>query len=169
MKNFIALFALLSLFVGISAQEDEFQVPKKYQIKTEEDCAKYKEDIKKCVVWLMETPSNVEKNKRASASKFLLKWIEITSDVSIILDSRVQTFMEDPELLTIFIAGWAKDVLDTEDNHKDPVRGNLAGINAVIDYYQKNKEFLEKNSAVEKYIKMKEKGKLEETIQKKYK
>lgn len=169
MKNFIALFVFISLFIGVSAQDDEFQVPKKYQMKTEEDCAKYKEDIVKCIDWLMETPANVQKNKRASANKFFFKWIEMTKDVSILLDGEILTFVDNPDLLAIFAAGWAKDVLDSNDNHKDAYRGCLAGVNAVIDYYQKNKEFIPKNKGVEKYIKLKEKGKLEETIAKRTK
>jgi hypothetical protein len=166
MKNFIALFVFISLFIGVSAQDDEFQVPKKYQMKTPEESDKYKEDIVKCIDWLMETPANVQKNKRASANKFFLKWIEMTKDVSILLHPKILTFMDNPDLFAIFAAGWAKDVLDSNDNHRDAYRGCLAGVNAVIDYYQKNKDYIPKNKGVEKYIKLKEKGKLESSIEK---
>ena len=160
---------MLSIFIGISAQEDEFQVPKKYKIKTEEDCTTYKEDFKKCVNWLLETPMNVEAKKRESANDFFIQWLTVTKTVTIEMNTDIVTFYNDPNLLIVYMAAWAKHVLDNEDNHRDQLKGNLVGINAVIDFYQKNKDFLDKNSAVEKYIKLKEKGKLEETIQKKIK
>lgn len=169
MKKFIALFALLSLFVGISAQEDEFQVPKKYKIKTEEDCTKYKEDFVKCIDWLINTPINESPSKRKSANDFFLQWLTVTETVTIEMNTDVVNFGKDGNLMIIFMAAWAKDVIETEDNHKDILRGSLIGINAMIDFYQKNKDEMEKNSDIEKYIKLKEKGKLEETIQKKLK
>ncbi len=169
MKKFIAFFVLISLFVGISAQEEEFQVPKKYKIKTEEDCTQYKEDFKKCVNWLLETPLNQDVKKRKLASAFFMQWLTVTETVTIEMNTDVVKFGKDGNLMIIFMAAWAKDVLDSEDNHKDILRGSLIGINAMIDFYEKNKDDMDKNSDIEKYIKLKAKGKLDETITKKLK
>ena len=45
--------------------------------------------------------------------------------------------------------------------------GNLAGIDAVIEFYNSNKKFIPKNKGFENYIKQKKKGKLKEYIESK--
>jgi hypothetical protein len=56
--------------------------------------------------------------------------------------------------------------LETKD-FKSELNGNVAGVNAVISFYEKNKAEIGKEKAVEKYIKLKAKGKLESSIKSK--
>jgi len=68
-------------------------------------------------------------------------------------------------LLMVFMCGWTKYSIETKDNNNTAM-GNQKGIEAVIEFYTKNKEYLKKDNNVEKYIKLKENGKLEEYISK---
>jgi len=70
-----------------------------------------------------------------------------------------------PDLLMIFMGGWAKYSLESKD-FKNKNSGSMAGIESVIEFYTKNKDFMPKDKNIEKYIKMKDKGTLKEYIEK---
>ena len=160
--TFTVLFAVLTL--GLIAQD--FVVPQNYKFDKAEDYALYEQDVINCVDWLLKTPLNKESEKRKDASAFLLKWITGSPYVHLEIKQEILTFMSSsPDLLMVFLGGWTKYSLETKD-YDDKVAGNLAGINSVIEFYSKNKEYMKKDKNVEKYIKMKEKGKLEDFIKK---
>ncbi|MFN8256068.1 MAG: hypothetical protein U0W24_10295 [Bacteroidales bacterium] len=164
MKNlcFIALFCLFP-FV-INAQE--FEVPQNFKFDKLEDYAGYKSEILKCIDWLQTTPVNENAQKRKDANAFLLAWVSGSPDVRIEIKPEIVNFVESsPELLMAFIGGWTKYAIEKKDEN-NKVAGNLAGVNAVMDFYVKNKSVLKKDKNVEKYLKMKEKGTLEEYISK---
>lgn len=162
-KLFLFLFTI-AFAIGLSSQN--FEVPKNYKLEKAEDYALYEQDIINCIDWLMKTPLNEEVEKRKEANVFLIKWLAGSPDVQIDIKQNIVTFTNStPDLLIIFMAGWAKYSLETKDfNNK--VAGNLAGIESVIEFYTKNKDLLPQNKDVEKYIKMKEKGTLKEYIEK---
>jgi hypothetical protein len=86
--------------------------------------------------------------------------------VSITVFSKIVNFSDkNPELLMVFMSGWTKYSIETSD-YSNIIVGNIKGIERVIEFYKKNKEFLEKDSNVEDYIKMQKEGKLEEFIKK---
>lgn len=115
------------------------------------------------IYWIIWAIKQVSKRKEVNA--FFIEWLTGCTHVSIGLDARILNFTEkNPDLLIIFMTGWTKQVLNTNDN-KDRVKGNLAGVEAVIEFYLKNKDYLKKDKNVEKYIKMRDKGKLEEHIE----
>jgi hypothetical protein len=154
------LIALLLGVFAFGASAQEFQVPKDYVLKKKEDYAKYEQDIVKCVDWLMSTPADKQKNKRKRANAFLMKWANGSPKLSVEIHAEILTFSKDIDLFMLFIGGWAKYAIENND-YEDSFAGNMAGLNAVMDYYQKNKEITGKNRKVEKFIKMKEKGELE--------
>jgi hypothetical protein len=87
-------------------------------------------------------------------------------NVSIDIKPEIVTFVGDtPELLLIFMGGWAKYSLESKD-FKNKIGGSTAGIEAVIEFYTKNKDLLSKDKNIEKYIKMKDKGTLKDYIEK---
>lgn len=164
MKTIILTFILTIISFGLFSQE--FEVPKNYNLKKDADYAKYENDIIKCVDWLINTPINQQKTKRKEANAFLIKWLEGSPNVTIEIKPNIVNFLESsPDLLIIFMGGWAKNSLETR-NFTDNVAGSLAGIEAVIEFYTKNKEFLKKEKNIEKYIKMKEKGSLKAYVEK---
>jgi len=160
-------FILAIMLCTFSVYSQDFEVPVKYKLEKAEDFKFYEADILKCIDWLIETPLNEHKAKRKEANAFLLAWLTGSPNVTIELSAEIVTFMESsPELLMVFFGGWTKHVLQSNVNN-DPVAGNLAGIETIIYFYQKNKKLIPKDKNVEKYIKMKDKGTLKSFIESK--
>jgi hypothetical protein len=96
-----------------------------------------------------------------------MEWITGSPNVTIEINQEIMNFIQlNPELLMIFLSGWTRHVLVSRDN-TSVLNGNLKGIESVIEFYQKNIKFLKKDTNVEQYIRMKEKGTLEKYIAKK--
>ncbi len=160
-KLFLTLF-ILGTFHGLFSQT--FEVPKNFNPKTAEDYAPFEADVIKGVDWIMSMPYVLEKQKRDQVNAFLLKWITGSPNVHIDIKPEIVTFLGGtPDLLMIFMGGWTKYSLET-GKLDDKEGGSLDGINAVIDFYNTNKQSLPKDKNVEKYIKMKEKGELEDYV-----
>jgi hypothetical protein len=163
MKKLLILLVVTGLSYSSLAQD--FQVPKDYAFKTAEDYAPYENDIVNCVNWLIETPANEYAAKRKEASAFLLQWLMGSPDVHIQINPKIVTFMNtSPDLLMIFMGGWAKHSIETKA-YDDKVAGSLAGLESVVEYYDKNKSFIPKDKSVEKYVKMKQKGTLQKYVE----
>ena len=164
MKTITLSFILLTISIGLFAQD--FEVPKNYKLDKAEDYAPYEQDVIKCFDWLMKTPINEQTSKRKEANAFLLKWLSGSPNVTIEIKQEIVTFMgTSPDLLMIFMGGWAKYSLES-GNFNNKIEGSKAGIESVIEFYNSNRQALPKDKNVEKYIKMKEKGTLNEYIEK---
>ena len=158
----IALF----LFASPLLFSQGFSVPKDYKFETKEDYPRYEQDVINGINWLLETPLTREQAKRKEVNAFLMKWITGSPSVSIELRQEIVTFMDCADCLMAFLGGWTKYALETKD-YSSKLKGNLAGIESVIAFYQKNREVLGKNKAIQKYIKLQKKNKLEDHIQSK--
>ncbi len=146
----------------MSAQE--FNVPQDITLNKPDDYARYETDISHCIDWFMNTPLNEQVSKRKDAYAFFLKWLTGAPNLSVGITTEIVTFSEpNTDLLFIFMGGWTKYALESKD-YKNAYMGNLKGVESVIEFYQKNKNDLKKDKNVEKYIKMKEKGTLENYI-----
>lgn len=164
MRKLLLFLCCSVLTVTLFAQE--FEVPKNYSFTKTEDYTKYEGDIVKCIDWMLNTPVNTQNDKRTEANTFVMKWLTGSPTVSVEVKTEIVTFMDqNPELLMIFLGGWTKYALESKD-YKNKIKGNLKGIESVIDFYSKNKANLKKDKNIEKYIKMKEKGTLEEFVTK---
>jgi hypothetical protein len=162
MKELSLIAVILFSFYALIAQD--FEVPKNFNPKTAADYEPYEADVIKGADWLMSMPYALEKQKRDEVNAFLLKWITGSPNVMIDIKPEIVTFYKGtPDLLMIFMGGWAKYALETK-KFNDKEGGSLAGINAVIDFYQNNKKSLPKDKNVETYIKMKAKGELAEYV-----
>jgi len=164
MKKLFSIIFFSILTFSLVAQE--FEVPKNCVMTKVEDYAKYEGDVLKGIDWLLNTPVQTKPEKRKDVNGFFMTWLTGTPTVSIEIKSEIVSFMKpNSELLMIFMCGWTKYAIESKDS-KNKIMGNQKGIEAVIDFYQKNKEYLKKDINVEKYIKMKEDGKLEDYISK---
>lgn len=163
MKATSFIFVFIIITSALIAQD--FTVPVNYKFNKAEDYGAYEQDVIKCFDWLMNTPINEQSGKRKDASEFLIKWLSGSPEVHVMLHHEIVTFMESPDLFIIFLGGWAKYSLQTGDLD-NKIAGNLAGIESVIDFYSRNKGIIAKDKNVEKYIKMKKKGKLKGHIEK---
>lgn len=153
------LFTLCLFGLSMLSHAQVFQIPDPVHLNEAEDYAQYEEDVVACANWLLSTPLNQEAQKRRESNAFLLKWLMGSPSVTIELNPRVVTFMESsPELLIIFMAGWANYVLTTSE-FDNKLKGNLAGLEFVMQFYQANGAMLD-DKHVEKYIRLHQKGKL---------
>ena len=159
-------FLFSTLFIAtIALHGQTFEVPVNYTMKTKADYVRYQQDVVSCFDFLMATPSNEEMDKRMDAGGFMMRWFSGSPYLNIEMNPKIVNFTEvNPDLALIFMGGWMKQVVTTGDS--SVVNGNLKGLESVIQYYQKNRDKLEKDAHVEKYIKMKEKGELEAFIKK---
>lgn len=164
MKNIIAI--LFTLLVSFPTFSQNFEVPKDLHLETKEDYAQYEGDIIRGVDWLIKTPVDSEKEKRSEVNAFLLQWLTGSPNVMIEITQEVATFMDCSDCLMIFMGGWAKYSLENND-YADKIKGNLAGIESLIEFYNGNKKALGNNNVIEKYVKLKDKGKLEKYIKSK--
>lgn len=163
MKKLFGILILSTLTISLFAQD--FSVPNNYIMKQKEDYKKYEGDVLKAIDWLIQTPVDDQKEKRLEVNRFFIVWLTGTPDISLEIKSEIITFSKkNPELLVIFMGGWTKYALESGDNNK--LTGNLKGVEAVIDFYQKNKKALKKDKNVQQYIEMKEKGQLADYISK---
>jgi len=87
-------------------------------------------------------------------------------DVSIEISADVVTFMDCADCLLIFMCGWTKYSLETKD-YSNKLKGSIAGIESVIEFYKKNKDALGKNKAIQKYIKLQDKNELTKYLESK--
>ncbi|ASB50409.1 hypothetical protein [Alkalitalea saponilacus] len=164
MNLFFGTLTLLLISLCITAQE--FEVPNNYALKEKDDYAKYEADVLKGIDWLFKTPINIKSDKRKEINTFLMTWMTGSPTVRIEIKQEIVNFLKpNPDLLIIFLCGWTKYSLESND-YKNKILGNQKGLEAVIEFYIKNKENLKKDNNVEKYIKLQNKSKLEEYIKK---
>ncbi|MEH0156378.1 hypothetical protein V6R21_19680 [Limibacter armeniacum] len=157
----LTLFIFLTSFAAFS---QDFKIPTKYTLETEEDYDRYETDALACINFLLDEPYYRQDSERQKANKFVVEWLSGSPKVHIGIDPRILTFIQtSPEMLVIFMGGWAKYSLESKD-FDNTEAGNLAGIQAVIDFYTKNKPTLNKDKNIEKYIKLAKKGKLKDFI-----
>lgn len=163
-----SLSAIIFLLICSIIPAQDYTVPKDYKLVTPEDYNSYEPQVKETINWLLQTPVAKEQTKRKEANAFFLAWLTGSPTVSINVNTDFIMFKSNPELLMIFIAGWTKYSLNS-DYSKDVLEGNKAGIETVVEFYKKNKAYLQKDKEVEQFAKLIEKGKLENEIKKKLK
>lgn len=151
------------LFLAVQSFAQDAVVPEYYELEEKEDYAPYEDAVVNGVNWMLKTPLGADPNQRSKVNKFVLLWIMGSPDVHVEINPNIVNFMEtSPDLLVVFLGGWTKYVLETED--EDKVAGNKAGLEAILDFYTKNKTELKKDKAIQKYLKMQSKGTLDAFI-----
>lgn len=156
--------SLLIVFCFYQGFTQEYSVPKDYAFESKEDYTRYQQAVLDGIDWLIETPVAEEPAKRKEINAFVLEWLTGSPTVTIELSEDIVTFMDCPDCLMIFMGGWTKYTLEQEDKNK--IQGNLAGIKTLIRFYENNKTELGRSSAIEKYSKLLKKDKLEDYITK---
>ncbi len=130
---FLLFFALLAagrLF------GQAFEVPAHYAFRTKADYTKYEPEVIQAVNWLEVTPLNQQADKRKEVSAFLFKYLEGSPTVTIELhDLVLELNKKNPDLLMVFMAGWAKRKLENP-SQTDKLKLNTAGVQSVLKVYQ---------------------------------
>ena len=149
--------------IAFSTDAQNFEIPKGYKLKTQKDYADLEKDIVKAVDWLINKPLNQEKSKRKEVNSFVMEWLTGSPGVTIEISTDIVTFMNCSECLMIYMGAYAKNAIIYKED-ATVLSNNIAAIEAVIEFYNRNKEIIGKNRAIKKYIKLKDKGKLEEHL-----
>lgn len=113
--------------------------------------------------WLENTPINQDVDNRTKQIALQYAWLINTPTITLEINMSVLPFTEkNPELLGIFMGGWAKFSLNNSYS-SDILKCNLAGLKSVIDYYKKGNG-LKKDIKMEKLIELDNKNQLEDWI-----
>lgn len=144
----------------------KYNIPTEYSFLLPEDYNKYNSQIKEAIDWYLWRSMGLDEDKRQNAAAFFMKWLIGTPSVTIDIHPEVVNFVDtNPQLLISFSMGWAK--YSIENNSTDRIKGCVAGIEAVVTYYNKNRAFMNKDVSIEKYEKMIKNNKLDSYIIKK--
>ncbi len=95
---------------SLSIYSQEFIIPENVHLGKAEDYAPLEKDVVKAVEWLLKTPINEQKQKRVEIHAFLIKWLSGSPYVHLEIKPEIVTFVgsKTPDLLMIFMGGWAK-------------------------------------------------------------
>jgi len=136
MKTTLLLAA--ALFTTTLFAQD-FTVPKNLTLETEADYVAQNENIVAAVNWLRDTHINNEPKKRKRINAYLLQWLTGTPTMTLTLNADLVDYGECADCLMLYMGGYAKTVIESG-----------------------NKEV----KSIEKFIKLRGKGKLETAIAK---
>ena len=79
---------------------------------------------------------------RNQVSTFLLQWLTGSPTVSVELSTKIVTYMDCGECMSLFMGRWAKYSIQSEDNNS--FKASLAGTEMAIEFYKNNKKDLGK-------------------------
>lgn len=171
MKKIIPFILVIAFGANLNAQEIsdasnlKKRSPESADVKPEQTI-KNDQEFLKVFNWLIETPIHKEEERRQLANASIANYIEENPNFDLELDTKLLKFADtSPELLPVFMGGYTAYII--KHGNKNPVEANVAGIESVINYYEKNEKFLEKDRKVEKFIRKAEKDKLEKYVERK--
>lgn len=132
---------LLTFLIGLAFAGSTFAqspVPQNEKLESIEDYAMHSTDIRKCISWLEENA--LDDPMRPEVAAYVVKWLEGNPFVSIEIEDYLATFThKNPELMLIFMSGWAKYALDNPNDKDQVPGGNLAGLKSMIKFYKAGK------------------------------
>ena len=163
MKKLI-LVSLIT-FQGVMLFAQEFQVPTNYKLETKEDYIEQENNVLAAINWLSNNPMNQENVKKwESVYDFFWEWAGKVPYLTIGFGETAKpAFKGNAEIGIIYVGGYVKYALTTREfDNKD--EQNIAGIEAIVNYYNTYRKELKKNSALEKFVELQKEGKLREYI-----
>lgn len=130
----------------------------------EQEYLKLEPQVLADIKWLNSTPLNEELSLRDDKSRFVLMWISGVPYMDLRIDDRIVTFSDsEPWLLMAYMTGWAKYFLENNYSNNE-IQNTIAAVKNVVAFYKKNGAYLNKDKAIDAYVKMEKKGTLESYI-----
>jgi hypothetical protein len=161
MKKFRILLIACLIAFALPGYSQYFEVPVDYNLVTKEDYAPYEKDVIEAAKWLIETPFKQEKYKRKLASKFVFDWVNGSPTVFCGIPPVIFDFeRKNKGMMVNFMACVARYSLENKNDTAIQSK-YLFAVNELIVFYKKNKD-LAKDKKMDKLIKAKEQGKMEE-------
>lgn len=157
----VLLLCLLLFLPAMYVSGQDFRVPPDFDPDTVRNFARFEPAVIQAADWLMHHPPE-KSEQRQEITKFLINWLDKTPTLTIVLDPDIIKFTDCSECVLIFMAAYAKHAIrnpkDTRAEH------NVAAVHAVLDYYLKYRKFLPKSKGIKFYLKLDNKGQLDEYI-----
>jgi hypothetical protein len=120
------LFLLISILT-VQGQTT-FEVPQNVELKSREDYAKYENAIIDAAKWLEETDLNKEIDKRQKVNAFVMRWVEGSPTVNILITEKlIKICDKNTHLLGLYMASYSRYFLE----HKGTAT-NLSAAKAVL-------------------------------------
>lgn len=167
-KFLIPLLALL----GLPALPAIGEIPGSYRFETEADYRSCEPEAREAIEWLLTTPLDAEHGaEREHTARFFLTWLEGNPDIKVTIDEKTSGLIgpdRSGHLPCIFVAGYARYALDHRKS-QDRVRATVAGLEAVVDFYERNSGLLVRNPTLDGYRKMIDGGTFEKFVRKQLK
>ena len=120
------------------------------------------QNVVDAVDYLINNPVNRKPAKRQAVNSYLLEWVTGTPTMTISLSQEVAPFMECGDCLLLYMGAYAKETIVNAGG--SVADHNVAAVNTVLDFYEKERAALGKNKEAEKFLKLRKKGKLEARI-----
>ena len=154
------------LFSFISAAQDpsvkDFDAPKKVP-KSEKEFKKSEPDFMKAVLWLETTPIDTTTNLRVKMNAWVLMWISDCPYITVSIKAGLANIFEkNAHLMMVWIGGYTRYCLEN-NNSKDDLKANVAGIRSAINCYKLGGQ-VTTDDALEKVIDADKEGKLEDWV-----
>lgn len=158
------LLSAFLLFTISSTYAQDLIAAKDIHLNSEQDFKDFEGEVLKYIDWL--ATHSLDDLQRADVNAALLIWISDTPTLTISLNSYVMDYTKkNPDFLMLFMAGWSKFVINHPEAKSDPLKCNLAGVQAILDYYPKGKKFgIKKDKKIAKLLKIQANNNLEKFI-----
>lgn len=155
------LFFVSGLQLAAQDAEPLMKLPKKKEFKASEP------NFIASVNWIENTPFDEEPEMHAHQYAMIVGWMSDSPTVTITLNGYLLGYTKvNKELLSFFMGGWGKYALEN-DYSKDELKGNLAGLQSMINIYKTGK--MKSDDAMQELVDLEAKGELEEWVKEKIK
>ena len=121
------------------------------------DYAGYTTDVHNCCDWLLSAAAGYNAPKREECTHFLMRWLEGTPQVSVIIAQGLVD-PNQPDLLMAYIAAWTRHSLDHPDD--GPLLCANVAVNEMLGYYDDNSRTLGKSKIVKDLLKKRSRSQL---------
>jgi hypothetical protein len=165
MKRIFLLSFMIFLLAPSFAQENDVTIPENYLLKKAEHYKEYEPTVVTCAKWLLNNKIDHMPNRRVKAYTFIWDWIgghpEITWKINGNLVSMTKI---NADLFFVFMCGFVLDAIENEDNTE--FSSQMAGVGAMLNCYNDNRDKFAKDKLCEKMLKMKSKNTLIDYVNK---
>lgn len=144
-------------------------LPKLIEFKTPEICRMHNDDALRCCIYYLTHRLNAPNIDEAT--QYILRWSITSADVNIKIGGDITQFLtkqEDTPYLVAYIAAHIYFCL-TEDIKQIDEERYIKAINAVLNFYDQNKDLSGNIKVLDDYLKLRKKGKLDSQLLKDYK
>lgn len=174
MKSFFPIALLTSvLFLSTHTMAQGTAVPDDYALRTPEDYERYREQAVSTMKWLLTNPVNQNHLLRLQSNRFVSDWIKGNPNLKLPIRNDLlaeviadQKFGYGMDFVVIYLSALALKQMSATDSVMSMLDMQLEGINRMIEAYELMQGQV-KSSYLEKLVKMKEKDKLNEWMEKK--